>query len=86
MNTVIGVYFTTAFIKKKQHYEKQSYIYLYTYFFQFNDDKDDREIRKVGEIKCPEAYPWQTIETEDEGKTREVCYRSAFSTIFSCQI
>merc|ERR1719154_393616 len=33
---------------------------------QFNDNKDDGEISKIEEIKCPEAYPWQTIKTENE--------------------
>ena len=61
------------------------FLYFYLYIFQFNDDKDDGEISKIEEMKCPEAYPWQTIKTENEGKTGEVCYQSAFLTQFSCQ-
>ena len=44
------------------------YTYFYLYFFQLDNDKDAREIRKIGEMKYPEAYPWQTIKTENEGK------------------
>merc|ERR1719154_862782 len=35
-------------------------------YYQFNDDKDDGEISKIEEMNCPEAYPWQTIKTENE--------------------
>ena len=64
-------------------YTLLSYTDFYT--FQFNDDKINREICKIEEIKCPEAYLWQTIKTENEGKTIEVCYQSAFLTQFYCQ-
>ena len=44
------------------------YMFLHT-IFQFNNDKDDREIRKIGGMKFPEGYPWLTIKTENDGKT-----------------
>ena len=63
------------------------FLYISTYIFlQFNDDKDNRETSKIEEMRCPEAYPWQTIKTENEGKTREVCYQSAFLTLIPAKI
>ena len=61
------------------------YIFLLI-FFQFNDDKDDGEISKIEEKNGPEAYPWQTIKTENEGKTTEVCYQFAFFIFIPAKI
>ena len=45
---------------------------------QFDNDKDDGKIEKVGNMSCPEVYPRHIIKTENEGKTIELCCKSIF--------
>ena len=62
------------------------YLYLYTSFLQFDDDKDGSEIAKGGETSVSEVFRWQTVKTENEGIRTGLCCRSTFFDFLSANL
>ena len=62
------------------------YLYFHISFLQLDDDKDDSEITKVGEMSVPEMFQWQTMKTENEGYNIGLRCQSMFFNFISANL